>query len=369
MFPKCKITEPNLLEYINNVKSIDVRQTLDKVEQSFSDFLNLLSPAAMDYIPEIREKAKHVKSFHFGKTIRLYAPLYISNYCINSCEYCGFKNNMHFERKRLTMDEVLREARVIASYGIKSLLLVSGEDPKYIDVDFLASVVKELKNEFSYISIEIAPMSEGDYKALFDAGVHGLTLYQETYDRETYNKLHILGPKSDYDKRLEFVEGGARAGFYNIGLGALLGLYDWRIESVSMAAHAIYLKKKYWKTKIAFSFPRITQIAGGFSPPNELNEDELEQMMLAFRIFFKEADLYISTRETAEFRRKVLETSATHLSAASVVVPGGYYESSKDGSDLEQFSLNDTRSVHDIAEDIKLSGLEPVFKDWDTCLG
>ena len=370
MFPKCKITEERVKGYIDTVTPDMVTASLKVLKPEFSDFLNLLSPAAAQFIGEMRQRAAQIKKCHFGKTVRLYAPLYISNYCINSCEYCGFKNEVDFTRKRLNFEEVLREAEIIRSYGITSLLLVSGEDPRFINTDFLVKLVKELKKLFSYISIEIAPMCEADYKKLFDAGVHGLTLYQETYDRETYEKLHRKGPKSDYLKRLDFVEQGAKAGFYNIGLGALLGLYDWRIESVSMAAHALYLKKHYWRTKIAFSFPRITEIAGGFKVPNELTETELEQMMLAFRIFFQEADLYISTRESREFRQRVIRTCASHISAASVVVPGGYYEAQKaDESSLEQFSLNDTRSVAEVAEDVRLAGMEPVFKDWDPCLG
>ncbi len=369
MFPHCKINEDDALNYISNVSEQDVKSSLLKTKLAFSDFMNLISPAAQGFIPEMREKAKRAKLCYFGKTVRLYAPLYISNYCINDCEYCGFKTGTKFERKRLAADEIIEEAKVIRSYGLDSLLIVSGEDPKKINVDFLVGVVKRLREMFSYISIEIAPMPEEDYRKLFEAGVHGLTLYQETYDKPLYESLHHSGPKADYDKRLEFMEGGAKAGFYNLGIGALLGLHDWRSEAMSMAAHALYLRKNYWRSKISFSFPRITPIEGGFEVPNEMSEDELEQLMLAFRLFFQESDLYISTRETREFRQKVISSCASHISAASVVVPGGYVEVAELKDDLGQFTLNDTRSVDCVAEDIRLAGMEPVFKDWDTCLG
>jgi len=370
MFPECNLKESEVFDYLNLVDQSAVRASINKSRLEFSDLMNLLSPAAAPLIPEMREAARRVKLCHFGKTVRLYAPLYISNFCVNDCEYCGFKKDINFNRKRLNAEEILREAEVIRSFGIESLLLVSGEDPRFINADFLAEVVVELKKMFSYISIEIAPMPEADYRKLFEAGVHGLTLYQETYDREAYDKLHLSGPKSDYQQRLDFMEYGARAGFHNLGLGALLGLHDWRSEALSIAAHALYLRKRYWRSKFSFSFPRITAIEGGFDVPNEMNDKELEQMMLAFRLFFPESDLYISTRETYEFRHSVVQTCASHISAASIVVPGGYVESTTvDGDDLSQFSLNDTRSVQAVADDIRAAGMEPVFKDWDPCLG
>jgi len=367
MYPKCKYTADEITEYLNQVTHDTVLRTLEKSKLTFTDFLNLLSPVAQYAICEMSKKATAIKKMYFGKTIRLYSPLYISNYCINDCEYCGFRTTNKNKRKRLSFDEIIAETKIIKDYGIDSILLVSGEDPNKISIDFLVDLVTELKKSFSYIGIEIYPMLEKDYKRLFDAGVHGLTLYQETYNQDLYEQLHHSGPKQNYFDRLQFVEEGAKAGFYNIGIGVLLGLDDWRMEAVSMAAHALWLRKKYWKTKIQFSFPRITPITGGFSVPNQVSELELEQMMLAFRLFFQESDIYISTRETIEFRNKIAASCASHFSAASKVVPGGYVESLKE-KDLGQFSLNDIRSVKTIDKEFNAVNIETIYKDWDECI-
>ncbi len=366
MFPECKISEEEVQTFWRRTNRSKVISALHCPKPSFSDFLSLISPAAAEFIPEMRERAATVKRMHFGKTVRIYSPLYVSNYCINDCVYCGFRRSNPFQRRSLTFDEIIRETDVIRDYGIESLLLVSGEDPKGAPVEFLEKVVRELKKKFAYISIEIYPMGESDYRKLFNAGVHGLTIYQETYNRDLYAKLHPSGPKRNYQRRLDAMNAGARAGFYNLGLGALLGLYDWRLETVSLAAHGLWLKKHFWKSRLQFSFPRITPIEGGFHVPCPVDETELEQMMLAFRIFFQEADLYISTRESAEFRYRAALNCASHISAASKVTPGGY-ACNKD--DLGQFTVNDQNSVAGVKETLENAGLEVIFKDWDACFG
>jgi 2-iminoacetate synthase len=265
----------------------------------------------------------------------------------------------------LTVDELLEEAEAIRGFGIDSILLVSGEDPKYIDMNYLKEATERLKKIFSYVAIEIYPLTKDGYKTLFDAGVDGVTLYQETYDLDTYEKYHLAGPKADYDFRLESICNAASAGFRTIGIGFLLGLYDWRVEAVSMAVHAIWLRKKFWKSKIQFSFPRITPIGEDFNIPYFVSEEELEQMIYAFRIVFPESEISVSTRETCEFRNRISHTAATILSGASSVVPGGYVES--DEEKLGQFSLNDIRTVKEMDHDLKKMGLDPVYKDWDRC--
>jgi 2-iminoacetate synthase len=370
MFPYCKYTEKDIKSYLESATLSDAERSLTTPSPTFTDFLNFISPVAADLIPAMRKKAAMIKRMHFGKTVRVYSPLYVSNFCINDCLYCGFRTSYcDHQRRRLTKTEVMQEASIIKGYGIDSLLLVSGEDPKGASVDYFVDIVHELKKMFSYIAIEIYPMSQVDYKRLFDAGVHGLTIYQETYDRETYEKLHLKGPKSNYSARLDAVVAGGNAGFYNIGLGALLGLYDWRSEAVSLAAHGLWIRKKFWRSKIQFSFPRITPVEGGFDPLAPVSEPELEQMMLAFRLFFHEADLYISTRESHQFRALAAKNCASHVSAASQVVPGGYYDEEQRKQDLGQFTVNDSCSVEQVSDDLVHEGLEVIFKDWDPCLG
>lgn len=367
MITYVNIEEKDLLKRLEKMTEGDVRRCLEKDKTVTSDIIPLISPAASGLLPEMRNKASLMKKMHFGKTVKLYMPLYISSYCINNCLYCGFRTASRSERKRLTLDEVIKDAEVIKSFGIDSLLLVTGEDPKFISVEFLGNTVRELKKMFSYVSLEIYPMDVEGYRELFNAGAHGLTIYQETYDRDLYKELHPSGPKRDYDYRIDAPARAAKAGFYNIGIGALLGLYDWRVEAVSIAAHAIWLKKHFWKSRIQFSFPRITPIEGGFKVPSPVSDVELEQMMLAFRIVFPESDIVISTRENREFRSRAVQTCANQMSAGSSVVPGGY--SSPEKGVLGQFNRRDTRSVKQVKNDLKKLGLEAVFKDWDKCFG
>ena len=369
MFPHCKLKESDLASYFPGVTREMVMESLAKDKVAFSDFLNFISPAAAGLMKEMRNAATRIKHRYFGNTVRLYAPLYVSNYCINNCVYCAFKSEHRTRRRRLSIEEIVEEAKIIKGFGMDSLLLVSGEDPKSMSVDFLAEAVRKLRELFYYVSLEIYPMDATSYRQLFEAGVHGLTLYQETYQEDLYRSLHPSGPKSDYSRRLWHVEQGAKAGFYNVGLGVLLGLYDWRTEMVSLAAHGLWLRKKYWQTKIQFSFPRITPIPGGFHVPNPVGEDELEQIMLAFRLYFHEADLFISTRESNAFRNRVAESCASHVSAGSQVVPGGYRHAKDREEELGQFMVNDGSSAGEVDNAFRHKGIEVIYKDWDACIG
>ncbi len=368
MFPGIKFPETALLERIKGASEADVGRALVSPQASFGDFLSLLSPAAADRIDSLRERSASLKSMHFGRTVRLYAPIYVSSHCVNDCAYCGFRSSNHMERRRLSFDEVMEEASILKSWGMDSVLLVSGEDPKSASPGFFERIVHALKGIFSYISIEVYPMREDSYRRLFEAGVHGLTLYQETYDRETYAKLHPTGPKRDYDARLAAIDAGASAGFHNIGVGALLGLYDWRSEAASIASHALWLRKRHWRSRNQFSFPRITPMEGGFEVPSPVSEAELEQMMLAFRIFFPQSDIFMSTRESHSFRMRAAQTCASHVSAGSSVVPGGYSKA-KELSSLGQFTVMDEHSVSNVCQCLAKLGIEAVFKDWDGALG
>ncbi|MBN1864094.1 MAG: 2-iminoacetate synthase ThiH [Victivallales bacterium] len=344
----------------------EVSEVLGKGRHCLSDLPALLSPAAVHFVGYMKQLARRNKLMHFGRTVKLYTPLYISNYCSNHCLYCGFNANSPGGRRRLSPDELLEEGAAIRASGIDSILIVSGEDPEYLTPEFLKSAVAGLKRIFSYVAAEIYPLSPDVYKDLFAAGLDGLTLYQETYDRETYARMHPAGSKGDYDARLSFMDAAASAGFRTLGLGVLLGLHDWRLDSLSLAAHAEKLRRRFWTSKIQFSFPRITDAACGFSEPCPVSEADLEQMVLAFRIVFPECEISISTRESAEFRDKIASTAATVISAGSKVVPGGY--ASCPTKDIGQFSLHDTRSVAEIDTALKTLGLDPVYKDWDSIL-
>jgi 2-iminoacetate synthase len=355
--------------------------------------LMLISPAAENYIEQMAQIAHQLTLQRFGKTVRLYAPLYVSNYCVNGCLYCGFSTNHHFPRIRLTIEQALAEADIIAKEGFKDLLLVSSEDKNFITVDYLTELASKLRPKFSLLAVEIYQMSADEYAKLFAAGIEGVTLYQETYDREVYRKYHPAGPKADYDYRLSAADSFGQAGMREIGLGALLGLDDWRLETLALAEHAHYLMKRYWKSRVSFSFPRLRPAKGvdltltaehaetaekkqklnsansAVSAVNSgcgfqlLSDRNLVQMILALRLCFADAGMTISTREPANLRDQLVKLGITRMSAGSKTNPGGY---STHSDSVGQFDIDDSRSPAQIAAMLKSQGLEPVWKDWDS---
>jgi 2-iminoacetate synthase len=326
--------------------------------------LMLISPAAENYIEQMAQIAHQLTLQRFGKTVRLYAPLYVSNFCVNDCVYCGFNKSHKFPRIRLTIEQALAEAETIAKEGFKDLLLVSSEDKKFITVDYLAELASKLRPKFSSLSVEIYQMSADEYAKLFAAGIEGVTLYQETYDRETYRKYHPAGPKANYGYRLSAADSFGQAGMREIGLGALLGLDDWRLETLALAEHAHYLMKRYWKSRVSFSFPRLRPAKDVDSAQfNLLSDKNLVQMILALRLCFADAGMTISTREPAHLRDQLVKLGITRMSAGSKTNPGGY---STHADSVGQFDIDDSRSPAQIAAMLKQSGLEPVWKDWDS---
>ena len=326
--------------------------------------LMLISPAAENYIEQMAQIAHQLTLQRFGRTVRLYAPLYVSNFCVNGCTYCGFSTNHHFPRIRLTIEQAIAEAETIAKEGFKDLLLVSSEDKNFITVDYLAELASKLRPRFSSLSVEIYQMSAEEYAKLFAAGIEGVTLYQETYDRETYRKYHPAGPKADYDYRLIAADSFGQAGMREIGLGALLGLDDWRLETLALAEHAHYLMKKYWKSHVSFSFPRLRPAKDVDSARfNLLSDTNLVQMILALRLCFADAGMTISTREPAGLRDQLVKLGITRMSAGSKTNPGGY---STHADSVGQFDIDDSRSPAQVAAMLKSQGLEPVWKDWDS---
>jgi 2-iminoacetate synthase len=353
-------------ERLDEVKGRDVERALASPAGSYSPekLQALICPAAEDYLEEMAQLARQLTIQRFGRTIRLYAPLYLSNYCVNNCRYCGFNKENKSERRRLTIEEAVNEADVIASKGFRDILLVSSEDKDFITVDYLADLASKLRAKFSSISVEIYQMTTEEYAKLFAAGIEGVTLYQETYDRDIYRRYHPAGPKADYDHRLSAPDSIAQAGMREIGIGVLLGLSDWRLETLALAEHAHYLMKRYWKSRVSFSFPRLRPAKNVDRTQFCLLSDKnLVQMIIALRLCFADAGLVLSTRESAELREHLLEVGVTKISAGSKTSPGGY---SQPTNAIEQFEIDDTRSPAQVAGMIRARGFEPVWKDWDS---
>ena len=356
----------SLIERMQNVTDSDVERELSKPAggYNFDRLLTLLSPAAGKYLEQMAQLSRQLTIQRFGKTIKLYVPLYVSNFCNNSCLYCGFNTTNQFGRKRLTVDEAVKEAGLLASEGFSDILLVSSEDAGHIGVDYLAELAEKLRNRFASISVEIYQLNSAEYARLFAAGVSGVTIYQETYNRDVYAHYHPKGPKADYDRRLIAADSIGQGGGREIGIGALLGLADWRIETLALAEHGHYLMKKYWQSHISFSFPRIRPACqverSKFS--HLVNDKELVQMIVALRLCFADAGLVISTRESAHLRNHLINFGITRISAGSKTNPGGYSGASNSG---EQFQIDDDRSASQIIEMIRNQGFEPVWKDWD----
>ena len=331
---------------------------------SLDRLIALLSPAAAGFLEQMAQQAARLTVRRFGRTIQLYAPLYVSNVCINSCSYCGYNRTTKFQRTRLSIEEAIADAEVIAEEGFRDLLLVSGEDREFVTIDYLCELAARLRDRFASLSIEIYPLTQDEYRKLYEAGIEGVTVYQETYDRDIYAQYHPAGPKRNYDYRLDTPDRFASAGMRQLGLGVLLGLADWRLETLAMAEHAVWLIKKYWQSRVSFSFPRMRPALKVRDQwPHLLTDADLVQMMLALRLCFADAGIVLSTRERPEFRDHLVNLCVTRMSAGSKTNPGGYTHDDTTG---EQFEVADHRPPVQITDMIKAKGKEPVWKDWDT---
>jgi 2-iminoacetate synthase len=341
----------------------DVKRALAARSPKLEDFISLLSPAAEPFLETIALQAHRLTEQRFGRVINLFAPLYLSNVCTNSCVYCGFNVHNPVVRKTLTPEEAAAEARVIHDMGFRHILLVSGESPHIITKDYMHSVLGKLRPLFASISIEIFPQDIEDYSSFISEGVDGLTVFQETYHEEQYGDFHPRGRKRDFRWRLGSTERGARAGFRRIGLGALLGLCDWRTEGFFLGLHARYLQRYFWRSHVAISFPRICPAAGAYQPPFPVSDACFVQLLTALRLFLPDAGLVLSTRESPGFRDHLIPLGITSMSAGSRTEPGGYTHTGEAGA---QFKISDERPPHAVAKVIRESGYEPVWKDWDS---
>jgi 2-iminoacetate synthase len=340
----------------------DVTRALGVERCGLEDFKALVSPAAAPFLEIMAQRSMELTQQRFGKTIQLYIPLYVSNYCTNGCIYCGFNCKNAIDRKALSLDEIQEEVEVIKQMGYEHILLVSGEAPSKISSTYFCSVLKMLKKNFSQLAIEVQPLEQYEYEQLIGEGLNFVCIYQETYRQENYGRYHPKGPKADFRYRLETPDRLGRAGVHKIGLACLLGLEDWRTDSYFTALHLAYLEKKYWRTRYSISLPRLRPHAGGFSPKHFINDREMVQLICAWRLFSPEVEISISTRESRVFRDNVLRLGATSYSAGSSTSPGGY---AKPVEELQQFSVDDDRSPMEVADMIRRQGYEPVWKDWD----
>jgi 2-iminoacetate synthase len=377
------------------------RATAATLERAFSresglaDFPLLISPEAGRHLEELCRRSQQLTRQRFGKVIRLFAPLYLSNECINNCKYCGFSRDNPILRVTLNLDEVRREAAALAEQGFRNILLVAGEHPKFVSNNYLRDCVAILHEEFPSVSLEVGPMETAEYEPLVRAGADGLVVYQETYDRAVYEQVHTAGPKRKFDWRLDTAERAYAAGFRRLGIGALYGLADWRAEAVSLAYHAEHLLRACWKAQLTISLPRLRPHAGEFQPLTQMTDRELVQLVCAFRLTFPDAGLVLSTREPAALRDGLFPLGITHISAGSHTEPGGYTGAGKEkihrtergriiplaGEASEwsvpetartnatgQFSIADERTPREISAVLVRLGYEPVWKDWDVAL-
>ncbi|PYL25734.1 MAG: 2-iminoacetate synthase ThiH [Verrucomicrobia bacterium] len=367
-------------------------ETLDSLALSKSELVHrfeyLITEKSDDELEAMAQISRVFTLQNFGRTMRLFAPLYLSNECINNCRYCGFSRDNPILRVTLDLGEVVAEARHLARQGFRQILLVAGEHPKFVSRDYLAECVRALAPDFSSISIEVGPMETEDYVPIVEAGAEGLVVYQETYNRGVYAEMHTAGPKRDFNFRLDCAERGYQAGFRRLGIGALIGLSRWQDEAIALAAHLEYLFRRCWQAQITVSLPRLRPAAGGFRPLFSMTDRELTQLVCALRITFPQLGIVLSTRERAPLRDSLALLGVTMMSAGSHTEPGGYtrqgrehlhrtvrgrivapeFQNGEDQLATGQFEISDERSPAEIATVLRQRGFEPVWKDWDHAL-
>jgi 2-iminoacetate synthase len=368
-----------------------VRQALAKRSLELADFPTLISPVANDFLEQMCQRSRQITQQRFGRVIRFFAPLYLSNECINNCKYCGFSRDNPILRVTLSIEEMRQEAREIAREGFRSILLVAGEHPRFVSNNYLRDCVLALRDDFPSIALEVGPMETEDYRAIADAGAEGLVVYQETYDQSVYSAVHTAGPKRDFNWRLDTADRAHAAGFRRLGIGALYGLADWRYEAICLAFHAQHLLRRCWSSQVTLSLPRLRPHAGEFEPLTHISNRAMVQLICALRMVFPDVGLVLSTREPAALRDGLFPIGITHISAGSHTEPGGYTGAGKQNLHLTQrgrmvalpknatretsrsgatgqFQIADERSPSEVAAVIENLGYEAIWKDWDAAI-
>ncbi|MDR1511266.1 MAG: 2-iminoacetate synthase ThiH [Endomicrobium sp.] len=352
----------NFEKYIKNISDKMIENSIQKEVLDDMDFLNVLSAKASPHIEKIAQKAHEISVKHFGKCILLYAPLYVSNFCVNNCVYCGFSTTNKIKREVLSFKEIEENCKIISSYGLRHILLVTGESNIKTSVSYLKKCVEILRDYFEGIDVEIYPLNESGYKTLAYSGVDGLTIYQETYDENLYKFLHTKGRKSDYRYRLETCERAGSENYKNLSVGVLLGLNDFISDIFFTGIHARYLQTKFKSAEIGVSFPRLRPAAGAYQSKILISNKNLVQAICAIRLFMNRININISTRESKELRSNLIPLGITKMSAASSTEVGGYAK--KNTQSEGQFKVKDTNTVDKVKEMIYKKGYQPIMKDW-----
>ncbi len=361
------------------------------MKSRLATFERLLRPCSQEQLEAMAVESRQLTLRHFGSTIRLFAPLYLSNECVNICKYCGFSRDNPILRVTLTPDQVEHEARHLLGQGFRNILLVAGEHPKFVGGNYLLECIDRLRKlGCPSINLEVGPMDTEDYRPLVEAGAEGLVVYQETYNRRVYAEMHPTGPKKDYDWRLACPDRAYAAGFRRIGIGALFGLADWREEAMALGKHLDGLMKRCWKAFFTVSLPRLRPAAGEFQPLTQLPDAQLTQLICALRLTFPQIGIVLSTREAPALRDGLVRIGVTMMSAGSQTEPGGYTGAGRADLHLttkgrretvseerilsegehatEQFAVADDRSIEAVAGRLRELGYEPVWKDWDAAI-
>lgn len=370
---KCFIDQWEKLDWddirlrINSKRAVDVERALNAPQVGGEELMALLSPAAAAYLEPLAQKAQRLTRQRFGYAVNLFVPLYLSNLCANDCTYCGFSMSNRIKRKTLNAQEIARECAAIRAMGFDQLLLVTGEHQTKVGMAYFRQHLPAIRQHFSSLLMEVQPLKEEEYAELKTLGLDGVLVYQETYHPAVYAQHHLKGNKQDFHFRLETPDRLGRAGIDKIGLGTLTGLSDsWRTDCFMMAEHLRWLQKTYWQSRYSVAFPRLRPCAGGIEPASVMSEAQLVQVICAFRLFAPEVEQSLSTRESPQFRDKVVPLAINTLSAFSKTQPGGYAAAQPE---LEQFSPHDNRHPQQVAEALIQAGMQPVWKDWDRYLG
>ena len=342
----------------------DVRRALEHDEKTVDDFKALLSPEALPLLEEIAEAARAETKKHFGNSVNMFTPLYISNYCENYCIYCGFNCHNKIHRAKLNAEEIEHEMQAIAKTGLQEILILTGESKKMSDVKYIGEACKIARKYFKVVGLEVYPMDSDGYRYVHECGADYVTVFQETYNSDKYETLHLAGHKRIFPYRVNTQERALMGGMRGVGFAALLGLSDFRKDALATGMHAYLIQRKYPHAEIAFSCPRLRPIINNDKiNPKDVHEPQLLQVICAYRLFMPFASITISTRECQRFRDNVVDIAATKISAGVDVGIGGH-DGEREKKGDEQFEISDSRNVDEVYKALTDKGLQPVMSDY-----